>query len=340
MPTVSKRTTSKNLPHRLPRFFNQLIGENLMETQTTTRIQDTDLSNVTFGQLFATKAPNPKAKPSDKDRKHAEVKAICDEGLTIAAEHDQFNNDHVLRTNKALYVMLTKIYEYTLRINESPLKEQIIEAMRDDLKGKKIKTTSKTPWITTVIKYVVHTDRQTASNYSRVINVAFGNDLAVDELSDFIEQRGGITKIHKTDAVIEDDKVRRENLQGRMDALRDMIISRALAEGVEIDSDDNTLAFPIAAGTKEKKESSKYTGDFVVMLTVYDAASETYRIGLQVDFGRPFEDSIMRHMQSRLAMTTEEMNQVASSNYDDYKKMRNAAKSECEVTDNQESESA
>lgn len=313
-----------------------------MQTQTkpTTYIQDTDLSKLTFGNLFATKAPNPKAKPSDKDRKQAEVKAICEEGLAIATEHEQFNKDHVLRTNKALYAMLTKIYEYTLRINESSLKEQIIEAMRDELKGKKVKTTSKTPWITTVVKYVVHTDRQTASNYSRVINVAFGNDLAVDELADFIEQRGGITKIHKTDAQIEDEKLKKNDIQDRINALREMIVSRALAQGVEIDSNDYTLALPAIPGANPNNESSKKTSEFVVMLTVYDAASQSYRIGMQVDFGRPFEDSIMRHMQSRISSTTEELQLMASENIDAYKKNRKSSKSECEVTDSQESEAA
>jgi hypothetical protein len=71
--------------------------------------------------------------------------------------------------------------------------------MREKLEeDHEIKTQANTPWITTVLRFIIPTDRQTAYNYSKVLQIAHDENLAAAELPAYIKERGGIAKITAT----------------------------------------------------------------------------------------------------------------------------------------------
>ena len=134
-------------------------------------------------------APAPKKAATSKKAAKAQLKAtveqIVAEGLELAKMHEKYNDEYVVRGNKALYDVLAAIYEYVLQINGSAFKDAIVAHMVKVLKDDyKVKTTSKTHWMTTVVKLIIKgTDRQTASNYSRILQVAFAENLAAADLA-------------------------------------------------------------------------------------------------------------------------------------------------------------
>ena len=268
-------------------------------------LTDADISN-----LFNVKSFDVVNKPSDKVKKQQVVEKILQEGVALAKQHESYKTDFVARGNKALYDMLTNIYAYALRVDASPLKEQIIEGMRSELKDKhEIKTTSNTPWMTTVVKMVVRTDRQTASNYSRALRVAFESDVGVDELAGYIERRGGITKVTRTEAAVNEARTKREGLQHRIDMFREALIGAAMVKGECVEIESPIVQFSVkpatAKQTKDSKESSNDTGSFAIVLTYYDTFSKSYKVASTADFGRKFEDVILRHMAARITTSTE-----------------------------------
>lgn len=248
-----------------------------------------------------------KSKPSDKDKKAAAVNKVVDEGTELGKLHERYNEEYIVRGNKALYDVLASIYAYALRINESALKEQIIERLRKELKEQfAIKTTVNTHWLTTVVKFIVRTDRQTASNYSRVLQVAFDEDLAADELAAYIERRGGVAQIRETEAAALAKGKGSEVEKQRTLLLREFFELLAHKAVASIDELEVVQLARKAEGDAGKEKDTE-TGSFCHCLAVYDEAADEHNIVAAFDFGRTFEDVILKHIGKFIAADGEKM---------------------------------
>ena len=165
--------------------------------------EPTDMSTMDpmeFG-LMMTKVMggSKKSRPADRSSNDIQVDLLLSQADRLAQLNDQYTEAFVVKGNKALYELLTAIYSYALQIDQSALREHILQRMRQTLEDEhKQKTQGNTHWMTTVLRFILPRDRQTAFNYSRVLQVAYDEDLTPEELPGYIKEAGGITKITQT----------------------------------------------------------------------------------------------------------------------------------------------
>ena len=286
--------------------------------------------------LLAAEKNSKTIKPSDKEKKIAAVEKLVEEGAELSKLHERYNDEYIVRGNKALYDVLASIYAYALRINESELKEQIVERMKKELKEKHgVKTTSQTPWLTTTVKFIVRTDRQTASNYSRVLQVAIDEDLAADELVAYIERRGGVAQIRETEADAQARKGSSETEKERLDLYGQLFSAAAYMSSASVKFDGDVVKYAKTKNGDADKDGASETGRFCHFLTVFDEITGEYRIVMAADFGKTFENTILKHMTNSYTADVEKIKaavkQHAAANSDWLKEQRTsyrAAKAE------------
>ena len=161
-----------------------------------------------------------------------------------------------------------------------------------------VKTTSKTPWLTTVVKFIVRVDRQTASSYSKVLQVAFDESLADTELAAYIERRGGVAQIRSTEADAQALITGKEVSKERIELLRELLLANEYKSKYTIDYDDVVYKFPTKVGGDANAEQVESQSTFVHLLAVEGKPGE-FHIVTANDFGRSFEDVILGHMDKR-----------------------------------------
>lgn len=244
--------------------------------------------------------------PSEKAKK-ATVEQIVAEGLELAKMHDKYSEEYVVRGNKALYVVLAAIYEYALLINSSAFKDEIIKQMVKVLKDDYgIKTTSKTNWLTTVVKLIVKgTDRQTANNYSRVLQVALDENLAASELAQYIERRGGVAKIRATEANSVAVSNASDIAKARGGLVKDYYVNTALQSLTTIECDMKPQTW--GGDGRTTSEQTKLTvGKFDFFITMSEGANK-YRVVEHGIFSEELENQIMRLIAKTFSKSTEDM---------------------------------
>ena len=139
-------------------------------------------------------------RPSDNTGSDAAIETLLTQGNNLSRMNDTYVQTYVIKGTKELYKLLGAIYSYALQIDASPLRADVLKRMRKVLEQKhEVKTQANTPWLTTVLRFILPSDRQTAYNYSRVLQVAFDENLNADELPTYLERRGGISNIKSTE---------------------------------------------------------------------------------------------------------------------------------------------
>ena len=141
----------------------------------------------------------PTSRPSDKSANDVQVDILLGQAGSLTKLNDQYTQTFVVKGTKALYDLLGAIYSYALQIDGSPLRDHVLQRMRDQLQETHdVKTQANSPWITTIVRFILPSDRQTAYTYARVVQIAFDENLTATELPAYIRDRGGISKITAT----------------------------------------------------------------------------------------------------------------------------------------------
>jgi hypothetical protein len=114
-----------------------------------------------------------------------------------------------------------------------------------------IKTQVNTPWMTTVLRFILPTDRQTAYSYSKVLQVAHDENLTAQELPSYIKERGGIGKITSTKDEAEANKSVKEHKEAKADMLRKILLANAKSTQTIVEVDNKFVINTVAEGKKE-----------------------------------------------------------------------------------------
>ena len=193
------------------------------------QLKSTAIDDLAFGLLMnRTLGGSDSRRPSDKSANELDVEIILNQGKNLTKMNDQYVETYVVRGTKELYALLGAIYSYALQINESPLRDHILQRMREILQDVyEIKTQANTPWLTTVLRFIIPTDRQTAYNYSKVLQVAQEENLAAAELPNYIKERGGIAKITSTKDDAAEKKAVKKHREDKTLMLRKILLANA-----------------------------------------------------------------------------------------------------------------
>jgi hypothetical protein len=190
-------------------------------------------------------------RPSDKSANDVQVDMILGQAQNLSKMNDQYVETYVVRGTKELYALLGAIYSYALQINESPLRDHILQRMREQLEeNHDIKTQANTPWITTVLRFIIPTDRQTAYNYSKVLQIAHDENLAAAELPAYIKERGGIAKITATKEDAEAAKAVKKHKDDKTQMLRKILLASAKGSGTVVEVPDQYVLNTVEEGKK------------------------------------------------------------------------------------------
>lgn len=275
-------------------------------------------ANNNFDELFdyvgSVKTIDVPAKQNAKERKQTEVESLLAKGAELAAQHETYKQDIVVRGNKALYELLASVYEFANTVENCAQKDKVVKAMRSELKAQQIKTSTNTPFMTVIVKYIVKAiDRQTAFNYSRVLRVAKAEGVEAKDLASFVANAGGVTKVTKTAAEKEACAVKKSEKNKRVELLRRLYVAQAFQSTDDFDFDKAVMKWRISASETDAKESSNVTGDFAIFLTYYDNLTGKYRIVQAHDFGKPFEDTILNHISKRIKGSTEQIQKAVEN---------------------------
>jgi hypothetical protein len=119
----------------------------------------------------------------------------------IALEHEEFTIKYAVGGRLALYDLLGKMLAVVQQFLAATDREQLMDVVRTSLRGLGIKTQSNTSDIALLVRYMTRTDRKTTHVYTRAIEAALENGVAVDDMRDFIDGNGGIEKIRASRAV-------------------------------------------------------------------------------------------------------------------------------------------
>jgi hypothetical protein len=95
------------------------------------------------------------------------------------------------------------------------------------------------------------TDRQTAYTYSKVLQVAHDENLAAQELPNYIKERGGIAKITATKEDAEAAKAVKTHKEAKTQMLRKILLANAKAAKTVVQVDDKFVLNTVEEGKKE-----------------------------------------------------------------------------------------
>jgi hypothetical protein len=225
-------------------------------------MEKSSVDNLEFGLLMTKVMGNSATKrPSDKTANDVQVEIILNQAKTLGKMNDSYTDTYVVKGTKALYELLGAIYGYALQVNESPLRDNILQKMRELLMSNhEIKTQANTPWITTVIRFILPTDRQTAYNYAKVLQVAHDENLSALDLPEYIKRRGGISKITKTEDDLENTKAVKDHKEQKLKLLKKILLATAKNTSLKAEVNKKNEIDIIPEGKKE--------GDFELAVCV------------------------------------------------------------------------
>jgi len=188
-------------------------------------------NQLAFGMLMNRVMGNSSTKrPSDKSANEVQVDIVLNQAAGLGKMNDQYVETYVVKGTKALYELLGAFYSYALQIDQSPLRDNIIQRMAERLETElDVKTQANTPWLTTVTRFILPQDRQTAFNYSRVLQIAFEENLAASELPAYIKERGGISKMQGTKDEAVAAKAVKTHKEDKVKMLKKVLMAEAKA---------------------------------------------------------------------------------------------------------------
>lgn len=245
-----------------------------------------DIDELEFGLLMNKVMSGTTTKrPSDKSANDIEVEVILAQASSLAKMNDQYTQTYVIKGTQSLYELLGAIYNYSLQIDASPLRDHVIQKMRDKLlSDHQIKTQANTPWITTVLRFILPTDRQTAYSYSKVLQVAYEDNTASDELPKYIKERGGIAKITTTAETAANAKKIKEHKQAKLKLLKKILLANAKQTSRKASLDMHSMIDLVPKGKSE--------GDFDFAIC-YRAEAGEAKIIRFLSLPAQMEDSIL-----------------------------------------------
>lgn len=229
-------------------------------------------------------------RPSDGTAKTTEAEKFLLESDSLYSLGVKYETEVVARGHQALYELLASIYSLSLRVDESTAREQILLLMRKTLKEKyDIKINANSSSIAALVRYVVRTDKMSASRYSRVLQVAREENLSAQELPAYIARRGGVSQIQETEARYLAKKEGSKLSKDRTALIREYFELLGVSSKQALTYDGNVLVF------NEEKDTKAETSSFCFFMAHYEGGDQ-YRIISANDLGKTFEDNIVKFL--------------------------------------------
>lgn len=156
-------------------------------------------------------------------------------------ENEEIQKAELARTNQRLYEVLGGLYAHYRAVSRD---EKLLTAVKDEMaksleKEKKVIRKLKT--LNLFVRYVFQADRQRTYNYVQVLKLAEFNNVAAENFTEFVKEKGGIEKCKKLAAgnVVSTVKNEQANVYGEFQStkgsqiLASVSVSKALAQSLD-----------------------------------------------------------------------------------------------------------
>lgn len=142
----------------------------------------------------------------------------------LSDQRQNFEQNDLRGSNKKLYEILSNIYSiYTEISDQKKVSKSTFEEMKKILKERGVKVQKNSPALTVLIRYVFKSDRTRSYNYNRVIQSAIQKQITPENLSDYIEECGGIEECKKQFVKSEKTIKKEHEYTDRVQLVRDNI---------------------------------------------------------------------------------------------------------------------
>ncbi len=243
--------------------------------------------------LSAFVAPKPGAiavRGAGKEIKNPEVEKFLTESAELLALGEKYEIDVVERGHKALYDLLASIYGLSQRIEQNAQRDNILEAIRKELKETRdISIKTGTPAIAVMVKYVVRSDKTTISRYTKVLTIAQQENLSPADLPAYIARRGGVTQIQDVESAALAKKTGDKSSKDRTALIREYFELMGATSKMDFEFGGNVIFHG------EEKDGKPEASSFCVFVA-HHVSGDQYKIISANDLGKGFEDSLVKYL--------------------------------------------
>ncbi len=232
-------------------------------------------------------------KPSDKQKREQQAEAFISEGEELFVLSEKYQAEFVVRGNQALYELLGSVYSLGLRIEQSENSNEIIRLIHKKIKADHgIKIGSSASAMSTMVQYVIRSDKRTSARYAKVLEVAKAEDLSPEELPDYISRRGGISQIQQ----IESEAIAKK--QGSKESAERLTLLREFYKYYSYQNIFQEVTFDqeVTIHNPEKTTESE-TAQFAFFMAAEDPHKKGhFKILGAHDLGKSFEDVVFKYL--------------------------------------------
>lgn len=168
------------------------------------------MQNLTTQTSTSTNAANSVPKNDAAQQQLLTSGSVIERADALFKDREHFEGAELARSNKALYKLLTQVYELfeAARTDIKCLKEAV-KTMSAKLKERGVKIQSNTPALTVFVRYVFNSDRKRAYAYTQTLMAAIQQEVQPTKLATFIENQNGVEECRKQ-LVKKDETVQKE----------------------------------------------------------------------------------------------------------------------------------
>jgi len=262
----------------------------LMSQLPVNELEGVDLETFDLSAFVSTGMTRDKS--GDKSLMSPEVQKFMKESEDLFKLGEKFDIEVVERGHQALYELLASIYSLALRIEESPQKEKIVEAIRTDLKDNHdIKIQANSTPIAAMVRYVVRADKVNATRYAKVLTVARDENLSVIDLPAYITRRGGVSQAQEVESVALAKKAGDKSTKERTVLIREFfkLMGETSKSNFQFGGD------VIVHNEPKENEKETDTSSFCVFVA-HHVSGDQYKMISANDLGKSWEDNLVKYL--------------------------------------------
>ena len=264
----------------------------LMNQLATQELEGVDLETFDLSAFVST--GSIKNKTPAKSAVSPAVENFMTETHELFKLGQKYEVEVVNRGNQALYELLGSIYGLALRIEESPEKDKIVEAIRKDLlENHEIKIQSKSTPISAMVRYVIRTEKANVSRYTKVLDVARKENISVVDLPAYINRRGGLIKAQELESITAAKTAGDKSSKERTELIREyfQLVGIASKNNFQFHGDVIVHSEP----KDPQKQQTAASSSFCVFVA-HHVTGDEYKMISANDLGKPWEDSLVKYL--------------------------------------------
>ena len=264
----------------------------LMSQLATQELEGVDLETFDLSAFVSTGIT--KDKSTDKAVLSPEVQNFMKESEELFKLGEKFEVEVVERGHQALYELLASIYSLSLRIEESPHKEKIVEAIRTDLKNNhQINIQANSTPSAAMVRFVVRTDKTNATRYTKVLTVARDENQSVLDLPAYITRRGGISQAQEVESVALAKKAGDKSTKERTALIREFFQLTGMTSKTSFQFSGEVNVHT------EPKENETDLSSFCVFVA-HHVTGDQYKMISANDLGKSWEDNLVKYLGKKM----------------------------------------